>query len=427
MPARRQLRVFASAGAIWFVERLPSPQSATPNFRPGTCALPMLLSSGAAAMAAVCVRKRRRSIPDMADPCSDGNWRASESSRTARSGRIVRPSTAWNRGSVRGYLEKVPGCRQQGIAVTTQINKLLACKGFFVFSVTLVLAGCAGNGEGLDANGRPVLPGPPANSDFQEIQDTIFTPICTTCHIGAGAPQGLRLDAGNSYALLVNVASAEVPGTLRVNPGNPDASYLVQKIEGTASVGVRMPANGPPYLPQDRIDLVRRWISCRRSDGGGARRPTGGDQHDSRCIRDSGSGPRKTHRRLQCECRQLAGQRRDVHAARRVRSDRRVVRSSRPRWPTERGRDHHTRRSRPAAINCRCTVTVPRRSRVKPATCSTVTSTASPAETCSFPSMSTQETPDDQLETHPGHGRIRADHFRGRRRMQSRTSRRRWA
>jgi hypothetical protein len=146
--------------------------------------------------------------------------------------------------------------------VTTQINKWLACKGFFVFSVALVLAGCAGDGTGLDANGRPVVPGAPANTDFQEIQDTIFSPICSNCHVGTGAPQGLRLDEGNSYAMLVNVPSAQVSGLLRVNPGNPDASYIVQKIEGTATVGVRMPANGPPYLPQDRIDLVRRWISA---------------------------------------------------------------------------------------------------------------------------------------------------------------------
>jgi hypothetical protein len=146
--------------------------------------------------------------------------------------------------------------------VVTQFNKLLACKGFFMLSVGLALAGCAGDGTGLDANGRPIPETPVANNDFQEIQDTIFTPICTTCHIGGGAPQGLRLDAGNSYAMLVNVASAEVPGTLRVNPGNPNASYIVQKIEGIAAVGVRMPANGPPYLPQDRIDLVRRWIAA---------------------------------------------------------------------------------------------------------------------------------------------------------------------
>ena len=68
MPARRQLRVFCSAGAIWLVERLPRPHSATPNLRPAACALPMLLSSGRAARAAVRVRNWRRSVSDMADP-----------------------------------------------------------------------------------------------------------------------------------------------------------------------------------------------------------------------------------------------------------------------------------------------------------------------------------------------------------------------
>ena len=152
-------------------------------------------------------------------------------------------------------------------------------KASYVASALLALTGCgSGSGDGLDENGQPAPPpapappapppappppppppSPPVNTDFQQIQDTIFTPICTACHVGATAPRGLRLDAGNSYALLVNVASVEVPGLFRVNPGNPDQSYLVQKIEGTAAVGARMPLGGPP-LPQDRIDLVRQWI-----------------------------------------------------------------------------------------------------------------------------------------------------------------------
>jgi hypothetical protein len=140
---------------------------------------------------------------------------------------------------------------------------LLPGKGIIGLACLLALASCtAGDGTGLDAGGRPVPPGPPANDDFQQIQDTIFGPICSVCHQGANAPQGLRLDAGNSYALLVNVASAEVPALMRVNPGNPDTSYLVQKIQGNAAVGVRMPANGPPYLTQAQIDLVRGWIAA---------------------------------------------------------------------------------------------------------------------------------------------------------------------
>lgn len=147
--------------------------------------------------------------------------------------------------------------------MTIHFNSLLACKWTLAVAVTLALASCtAGDGTGLDASGRPVPPGPPPNGDFQQIQDTIFTPICSLCHVGTNAPQGLRLDAGNSYALLVNVASAEVPGLMRVNPGNPDASYLVHKIQGNAAVGVRMPANGPPYLSQAQIDLVRGWIAA---------------------------------------------------------------------------------------------------------------------------------------------------------------------
>ena len=141
-------------------------------------------------------------------------------------------------------------------------TNFLAVKGFFIAPLMLALVACsAGNGEGLDQNGQPIPIGPPVNSDFQQIQDTVFTPICTQCHIGANAPQSLRLDAANSYALLVGVPSNEVPGLMRVNPGNPDQSYIVQKISGTAAVGGRMPLGQAP-LPQDRIDLIRSWIAA---------------------------------------------------------------------------------------------------------------------------------------------------------------------
>ena len=141
-------------------------------------------------------------------------------------------------------------------------NNVLAANGILLAPLVLALVACtAGNGEGLDQNGQPIPINPPAASQFQEIQDTVFTPICTQCHIGANAPQGLRLDAANSYAMLVNVSSNEVPSLLRVNPGNPDQSYIVQKILGTAAVGARMPRGQAP-LPQDRIDLIRSWIAA---------------------------------------------------------------------------------------------------------------------------------------------------------------------
>ena len=124
-----------------------------------------------------------------------------------------------------------------------------------------LLAACAalaacGSGDGFEAVGTGGL-GP----TFGSIQANVFTPICEQCHSGAGAPQGLRLDAANSYALLVGVPSAEQSGVLRVNPGDPNNSYLIQKLEGRAASGERMPA-GLPALPQTDIDVIRQWIAA---------------------------------------------------------------------------------------------------------------------------------------------------------------------
>lgn len=120
----------------------------------------------------------------------------------------------------------------------------------------LAISGCdGGDGSGLEAP-------PPLAATYSSIQANVFTPTCATsgCHRGAGAPQGLRLEAAVSYAMLVNVESSEDPGVLRVAPGDPGASYLVQKLEGSASVGAQMPLNAAP-LPQATIDVIRQWIT----------------------------------------------------------------------------------------------------------------------------------------------------------------------
>ena len=86
------------------------------------------------------------------------------------------------------------------------------------------------------------------------------------------------------------MASAEVPGLLRVNPGNPDQSYLVQKIQGNAAVGGRMPPDGPPYLTQVQIDLVRGWIAAGAPQSAGARRSTARGQQCSRAPEKAAAG-----------------------------------------------------------------------------------------------------------------------------------------
>jgi CHRD domain/Bacterial Ig domain len=97
---------------------------------------------------------------------------------------------------------------------------------------------------------------------FSEIQTQVLGVSCATvgCHSGATPPAGLDLSA-SAYTRLVNVASTEVPSARRIVPGDPASSYLIQKIEGTAAVGARMPFGGP-YLDATTISRIRAWVSA---------------------------------------------------------------------------------------------------------------------------------------------------------------------
>ncbi len=97
--------------------------------------------------------------------------------------------------------------------------------------------------------------------NFSEIQANVFTPTCATvgCHVGVTASQGLNLEAANSYAELVGVASSQAVGILQVAANDPNNSYLIQKMEGIAVAGAVMPTGGA--LPQATIDIVRQWIT----------------------------------------------------------------------------------------------------------------------------------------------------------------------
>jgi hypothetical protein len=138
----------------------------------------------------------------------------------------------------------------------------LNAHAFLAAVAAVFISGCGGGGGGGGSSPPPPPPPTTFNPVFSEIQANVFTPTCATagCHSGAGAPQGLQLDAVNSYALLVGVASNESPGVMRVAPGDPDNSYIVHKLEGTAAVGARMPLNGTP-LSSANIATIRQWIT----------------------------------------------------------------------------------------------------------------------------------------------------------------------
>ena len=120
----------------------------------------------------------------------------------------------------------------------------------------LALVAC-GSGSGDESAQAAVLA-----PTLASIQVNVFSVNCALsgCHTGTAPAQGLKLDPGESYGNLVNVPSLYGGMLVRVVPGDPDESFLIQKLEGTQMFGDRMPANGPPYLPLATIDVIREWI-----------------------------------------------------------------------------------------------------------------------------------------------------------------------
>jgi len=126
-------------------------------------------------------------------------------------------------------------------------------------------AQAAGELRGQITPNPVAAPPPPPAVTLAQLQTTIFTPRCASCHTGGGAqlPGSMNLsNAAASFAALVGVASVEQGTLQRVKATDPDNSYIVRKLEGAASItGSRMPLGGP-FLDQATIDTVRAWITA---------------------------------------------------------------------------------------------------------------------------------------------------------------------
>jgi hypothetical protein len=123
-------------------------------------------------------------------------------------------------------------------------------------ALALLLAGLGGAACGGGDNGEPIPP------HLSTIESEIFARNCvfSSCHGATSPNEGMSLVAP-TYATIVGVASSEAPDLMRISPGNPDASYLLQKISSaTPRDGVRMPPDQP--LPANKIEAIRAWIAA---------------------------------------------------------------------------------------------------------------------------------------------------------------------
>lgn len=119
-------------------------------------------------------------------------------------------------------------------------------------------------GADVDADGEG---GVPARVSFRrDIRPIIERPDgppagCRRCHYRAlSSAQGFELGGLDLTTLGTLRKGGISSGRTIVVPGNPEASVIVQKLEGTYARGERMPKGLTP-LSRGEIDLVRRWIA----------------------------------------------------------------------------------------------------------------------------------------------------------------------
>jgi hypothetical protein len=131
-----------------------------------------------------------------------------------------------------------------------------------ILALGLLLSPVPGRGFERTPDGAVIAGGGPFPPEFQAIQDHVFTPSCTLsfCH-GAAQSAGMDLRAGVSYQMIVNHPSTEVPNVDRIEPFQPDNSYLICKLENCPwIVGQQMPLIGGPLSP-DVIGVIRDWVA----------------------------------------------------------------------------------------------------------------------------------------------------------------------
>jgi hypothetical protein len=121
--------------------------------------------------------------------------------------------------------------------------------------VLALVASCSPDGSDASDGGAPDGGPPPclacvdAQSDASLLQkvEGILGSVCASpdgCH-GSGAGS-LVISGGTDFHSLIDVASSEVPGLLRVKPGDPGHSYVCLKLACDGGIdGSCMPGGRP--------------------------------------------------------------------------------------------------------------------------------------------------------------------------------------
>jgi hypothetical protein len=154
-------------------------------------------------------------------------------------------------------------------ACTSDCGALTNCEGACVDTQTDP-SHCGGCDNACEGGSACVMGGcdcPGDGISFVAEIEPVLVDTCTGvgCHGFPISAAGLDLRLGNAYANLVNVPSSQCNNRLLVAPGQPNASYLMDKLQGVnLCFGTSMP-KAAPSLSAAQLAAISEWI-CRGAE-----------------------------------------------------------------------------------------------------------------------------------------------------------------
>ena len=135
--------------------------------------------------------------------------------------------------------------------------------GLFIVGAVVGCGGSTGPSPTQSTQPAPSMP------TFERLQTQVFNVSCSSdsCHSSVGRAGDLILEEGQSWDSLVNHRAsnpvAASNGWMRVNPGQPDTSFLMAKVADNlaAGEGQSMPYGVAP-LDANTVAIVRAWIEA---------------------------------------------------------------------------------------------------------------------------------------------------------------------
>lgn len=137
-------------------------------------------------------------------------------------------------------------------------------RALVILCVAAGVVACAGDGPPVVMSSTTTSSVPGGGVSLELLQTSIFTPKCAFfgCHDATTRSEGVDLSsAEDSFNSLVGVPSV-CAGRIRVVPGEPEASYLLDKVGAGDDVPCSdiMPL-GAPRLDDAEVALLRAWIA----------------------------------------------------------------------------------------------------------------------------------------------------------------------